>query len=80
LAAGALRLTAQDLLRLGLIDGIVPEPGEGAQEEPDQAAEFLRETLRRVLEELRPLSPARLLEERYRKFRKMGGFFTEMAT
>jgi acetyl-CoA carboxylase carboxyl transferase subunit alpha len=79
LAASALKLTAQDLLRLEIIDGIIPEPGEGAHSDMDQAAQFLREALRRVLEELRPLSPARLLEERYRKFRRMGGFFTEAA-
>ena len=79
LAASALKLTAQDLLRLELIDGIIPEPGEGAHTDMDQAAQFLRETLRRALDELRPLAPERLLEERYRKFRKMGGFFTEAA-
>jgi acetyl-CoA carboxylase carboxyl transferase subunit alpha len=77
LAASALKLTAQDLLRLGLIDSIVPEPPEGAQADPDSAARLLRETLRGALEELRPLPPAELLEQRYSKFRKMGSFFTE---
>jgi acetyl-CoA carboxylase carboxyl transferase subunit alpha len=79
LAASALRLTAQDLLSLELIDGIIPEPGEGAHTDMDQAAQLLGETLRRALDELRPLAPPQLLEERYRKFRKMGGFFTEAA-
>ena len=41
-AAAALKMTARDLLQLGLIDGIVPEPGEGAHSDPDQAAEALR--------------------------------------
>ena len=79
LAANALKLTAQDLLRLGLIDGIVPEPPEGAQTDPDRAAQSVRETLRGALEELRPLAPAQLVDQRYRKFRKMGSFFTEAA-
>jgi acetyl-CoA carboxylase carboxyl transferase subunit alpha len=77
LAANALKLTAQDLLRLELIDGIVPEPPEGAQTDPDRAAEAIRETLRVALQELRSLTPQQLLEQRYVKFRKMGSFFTE---
>jgi acetyl-CoA carboxylase carboxyl transferase subunit alpha len=77
LAANALKLTAQDLLRLELIDGIIPEPPEGAQTDPDRAAEAIRETLRVALQELRPLTPQQLVEQRYVKFRKMGNFFTE---
>jgi acetyl-CoA carboxylase carboxyl transferase subunit alpha len=77
LAANALKLTAQDLLRLELIDGIIPEPPEGAQADPDRAAEAIRETLRVALQELRPLTPQQLVEQRYVKFRKMGNFFTE---
>lgn len=77
-AAAALRLTAQDLLKLGLIDRIVPEPAGGAHESPDTAADNLREALRDALEELRPLSPAQMIDQRYQKFRQMGGFFTEI--
>ncbi len=77
LAANALKLTAQDLLSLGLIDGIVPEPPGGAHEDPDQAAEAIRVTLRGALEELKALSVEELLDRRYRKFRDMGSFFTE---
>jgi acetyl-CoA carboxylase carboxyl transferase subunit alpha len=77
LAANALKLTAQDLLRLELIDGIIPEPPEGAQADPDRAAEAIRETLRVALQELRSLAPQQLVEQRYVKFRKMGHFFTE---
>jgi acetyl-CoA carboxylase carboxyl transferase subunit alpha len=77
LAATALKLTAQDLLRLELIDGIIPEPPEGAQADPDRAAEAIRETLRVALQELRSLTPEQLVERRYVKFRKMGSFFTE---
>src|SRR5580658_7668036 len=55
-AAAALKMTAPDLLELGLIDGIVPEPGEGAHSDPDRAAESLRLTLRKALAELSGLS------------------------
>jgi acetyl-CoA carboxylase carboxyl transferase subunit alpha len=74
-AAAALKLTAPDLLQLGLIDGIIPEPAEGAHTDPDGAAAALRETLRAALEQLDPLSPEELVEQRYAKFRAMGNFF-----
>ncbi len=77
LAAGALRLTAQDLLGFGLIDGIIPEPGEGAQADPDGAAENVRLALREALAELSGLSTTELIEHRYAKFRGMGSYFTE---
>jgi acetyl-CoA carboxylase carboxyl transferase subunit alpha len=76
-AAAALKLTATDLLELGLIDGIVPEPGEGAHTDPDQAAEAVRTTLRASLAELTSLSAQKLIDDRYLKFRRMGAFFTE---
>jgi acetyl-CoA carboxylase carboxyl transferase subunit alpha len=74
-AAAALKLTAPDLLKLGLIDGIIPEPAEGAHTDPDGAAASLRETLRAALDQLEPLSPQELIEQRYNKFRQMGNFF-----
>jgi acetyl-CoA carboxylase carboxyl transferase subunit alpha len=77
LAAAALKLTAPDLLSLGLIDGIVPESGDGAHTDPDNAADALRLTLRLGLSELSGLSPQQLIDERYDKFRRMGSFFTE---
>jgi len=76
-AAEALRLTAPDLEKLGLIDGIIPEPPEGAHADMDAAAEFLRCALAGALAELSGVDPAVLLEERYQKFRRMGSFFTE---
>jgi acetyl-CoA carboxylase carboxyl transferase subunit alpha len=76
-AAEALKMTAGELRELGLIDGIVPEPGGGAQEDPDGAAESLRLTLRGALEELAPMSPEELVEDRYRRFRAMGSAFLE---
>ena len=74
-AAAALRLTAQDLQSLGLIDEIVPEPAGGAHEDPAAAAETLRGYLRRSLADLGALSGPELVEHRYSKFRKMGNYF-----
>lgn len=76
-AAVALRLTADNLLKLGLIDDVIPEPPEGAQADHDQAAAYVRETLIKALDELKGLSPEEIVEQRYEKFRKMGNFFTE---
>ena len=76
-AAAALRMTAKDLLEFKLIDGIIPEPPEGAQTDHDAAAELLRTALRRALGEFAGRSPEELIEERYSKFRQMGNFFTE---
>jgi acetyl-CoA carboxylase carboxyl transferase subunit alpha len=77
LAASALKLTAPDLQQLGIVDGIVPEPEGGAQNDYDVAADFLRETLRSSLHDLSRLSPKQLVDQRYEKFRKMGNFFSE---
>ncbi len=74
-AAVALRLTADDLNHLGLIDGIIPEPNEGAQTDHDQAAQMLRETLSKAFDELGGMKPEALVDQRYEKFRKMGNFF-----
>ena len=76
-AAQALKMTAQDLLDLGLIDGIVPEPGEGAHSDPDRAAEALGITLRDSLAQFKGMPAKQLIDERYEKFRRMGSFFTE---
>jgi acetyl-CoA carboxylase carboxyl transferase subunit alpha len=77
LAAAALKLTAPDLSQLGLIDRIVPEPPGGAQENPDLAAENLRQELIRTLDELQEMSGPQLVEHRYARFRGMGNFFQE---
>jgi acetyl-CoA carboxylase carboxyl transferase subunit alpha len=76
-AASALRLTAADLQGLGLIDGLIREPAEGAHTDYNKAAESVKETLQKALAELSPLSRAVLIEERYNKFRRMGNFFAE---
>jgi acetyl-CoA carboxylase carboxyl transferase subunit alpha len=75
LAASALRLTAEDLKSFGLIDGIIPEPAGGAQEDADAAAESLRISLRQYLAEISSLSAEAVVAHRYAKFRKMGNFF-----
>ncbi|MGP8246711.1 MAG: acetyl-CoA carboxylase carboxyltransferase subunit alpha [Bryobacteraceae bacterium] len=74
-AAASLRLTAEDLLELGLIDHIVPEPAGGAQEDPALAAENLRLHLRRHLADLTSMKGPELISHRYEKFRRMGNFF-----
>ena len=74
-AAAALRLTAEELLSFGLIDEIVPEPEGGAQENPDAAADYLRQALERRLDEMAGWSGDRLVQHRYDKFRRMGNFF-----
>jgi acetyl-CoA carboxylase carboxyl transferase subunit alpha len=78
-AAAAMKMTAPDLLELGLIDGIIPEPGEGAHSDPDNAAEAVGLILRVALQELSGMTPLQLIDERYTKFRNMGAFFTESA-
>ncbi len=76
-AAGALKLTADELARLSLIDGIIPEPAGGAHVDHDQAAALLRETLLKAVAELSALPPDELVNQRYEKFRTMGNFFSE---
>jgi len=75
LAAVALKLTAEELLRLGLIDTVVCEPPGGAHEDADSAAHLLSECLIEALDSLSKLSPDQLVEQRYAKFRHMGNFF-----
>ncbi|QEO16545.1 acetyl-CoA carboxylase carboxyltransferase subunit alpha [Acetobacter vaccinii] len=71
-AAETLRLTAQDLKRLGLIDQIIPEPVGGAQRDPDAARKAVGKVLSETLKDLLPLAPARLKELRREKFLAMG--------
>ncbi|MDD4817412.1 MAG: acetyl-CoA carboxylase carboxyltransferase subunit alpha [Victivallaceae bacterium] len=71
-AAEALSLTAQDLLRLGVADEVIPEPPGGAHRDYTAAAANLHAALTRNLGELRQLSGKALMENRYNKFRAMG--------
>jgi len=74
-AAEALKITASDLSRLGIIDEIVPEPEGGAHLDHDASAALLDPVLDRSLRDLLALSPSALLDRRYEKFRRMGQFF-----
>ena len=76
-AADALHLTASDLLELGLIDEIVPEPPGGAHADKEAALASVREVLARQLQELESVPVAEMLEARYRKFRAMGSYSEE---
>ncbi len=80
-AAEAMRITAQDLLELGIVDEVVPEPAGGAHLDHHVAADLVRASLLRHLQELRTiygsgrhLDVARLLEDRYARFRRIGVF------
>ncbi|RKY42096.1 MAG: acetyl-CoA carboxylase carboxyl transferase subunit alpha [Candidatus Makaraimicrobium thalassicum] len=71
-AAKCLKLTAPELLELGVIDGIIPEPLGGVHRDLEQAAEEIKRTILKSLEELSQLTVDELLENRYRKYRNMG--------
>ena len=73
-AAEQLKLTATDLMRLGVIDEIIPEADGGAHRDPAMTASNLRTAVKRHLKELSQLSPGDLVEQRYRKFRAMGAY------
>jgi acetyl-CoA carboxylase carboxyl transferase subunit alpha len=73
-AAEALKLTAQDLIKLGVVDEIVPEPEGGAHRDHEKAAEVLGKALRSNLDRLLKMPIAELLEARYAKFRRLGNF------
>jgi acetyl-CoA carboxylase carboxyl transferase subunit alpha len=73
-AARAMRVTADSLKQLGVIDDIVPEPEGGAHSDHVEAASLLRPYLEKALKELSKLKPAQIPEERYKKFRRMGFF------
>jgi acetyl-CoA carboxylase carboxyl transferase subunit alpha len=71
-AAEALKITAPDLLQLGIIDEIVKEPVGGAHQDHDEAARLLDEALARHLSALQALADGDRLDQRYAKFRAMG--------
>lgn len=73
-AAELLRITAPDLQRLGIIDGIVPEPVGGAHRNWEQTAAAVRQALRDTLWELKSKSADQLVSDRYEKFRRIGVF------
>jgi acetyl-CoA carboxylase carboxyl transferase subunit beta len=71
-AAAALRLRAGDLLRLGVVEGVVPEPPDGAHRDCAGAAALLENALKATLQELIPWDEQRLLAERRDRFHRFG--------
>jgi acetyl-CoA carboxylase carboxyl transferase subunit alpha len=73
-AASRLKLTAQDLEQFGVIDEIVPEPLGGAHRDPNAVVLRVMGSIEVAVARLAALSPERLLEERYRKYRQLGSW------
>jgi len=71
-AAEALKLTAPDLLRYGMVDEVVPEAEGGAHRDPAKTAALLKDAILRALVPLTGISPAELQKTRYEKFRRLG--------
>ena len=79
LAAEALKLTAADLMRLEIVDEVLPEPLGGAHRDPAAAATTLKAAVLRHLDRLSGVSPEGLIEGRLRRYRKMGVFRDDTA-
>ncbi len=73
-AANALKITAPDLLKLGIIDGEIKEPLGGAHTDHKLMADTLKATILNSIEELSKMSEKELKDDRYNKFRRMGAF------
>ena len=73
-AAEALKITAKDLLELGLVDEVVPEPVGGAHNDPMTTADTLKKHLLKHLKQLQKLTAEERLKQRYAKFRELGHF------
>ena len=71
-AAKSLKLTAPELLELGIIDGIIPEPLGGAHRNPILSANEIKKNIEKSIKELSALSEEELLEVRYKKYRNIG--------
>ena len=71
-AAAALKLTAQDLLKLNIIDGIIPEPRGGAHRDVEQTASNIKRAILREIETLKAIPLEELLIRRKIKYRTMG--------
>jgi len=74
-AAEALKITARDLIKLGLVDSIIPEPPGGAHSDHKAAADLVANAIRENLADLKKLSPSQLADDRYQKYRKSTDFF-----
>ncbi|MFN8008343.1 MAG: hypothetical protein U0V70_15230 [Terriglobia bacterium] len=69
-----MKITSQDLMAMGIVDQIIPEPEGGAHNDHQVAAALLDEKLQQSLAELKALPTARLPSERYQRFRTLGSF------
>ncbi|MEE8638606.1 MAG: acetyl-CoA carboxylase carboxyltransferase subunit alpha [Candidatus Margulisiibacteriota bacterium] len=76
-AAVAMKITAKDLLQLGIVDEIIKEPIGGAHNDPELAASFLKSAIIKHLKPLLSLSHRELIADRYNKYRKMGIYLEE---
>lgn len=73
-AAEAMKLTAPDLLQLGVIDAIIEEPLGGAHQDPEAAAKIVKSYILRAIEEMEKIPPRDLIDMRIEKYGKMGVF------
>lgn len=71
-AAGCLKMTAVDLLELGIIDEVLPEPEGGAHQAPDEVFSAVSRAIERAVDELWGIDPERLVEQRYQRLRSIG--------
>lgn len=76
-ASDALKMTAQDLLRFKIIDDIIPEPSGGAHRDAEQTAKSIADRIVETLAELKAKTPAKIIEERYKRLRRIGSFSEE---
>ena len=77
-AAEAMRITAQEVMELGCVDAIVPEPPEGAHSDHDGAAGLLGDHIERHLRELQSVPLDEMIARRQSKFRQIARFYTEV--
>ncbi len=79
-AAAALKLTASDLMQLGIIDEVIEEPLGGAHHDSEMVAQRLRASILRFLKLAETMAPDAIIERRYERFRKMGVFSSQQET
>lgn len=75
-AAKALKITSKELKDMGIVDGIIPEPRGGAHKNPELVANTLKDVLLATIEKYKQLSPEKIRDQRFEKFRNFG-FFNE---
>jgi acetyl-CoA carboxylase carboxyl transferase subunit alpha len=76
-AAEQLKLTSEDMLEFGLIDGVIQEPTGGAHSDPEKMAKLLKKQIKKDIAELSEISPKKRIENRLKKYNGMGRFKTK---